>query len=100
MNVRTNYDGVPIISNQPKTGVVRQAVRLKFSDALKRTISGNICVIIPSTDCQFPNDQTSCQVCGVGINLYQYVTKFGGNPLVFQFTKITITAGQCLVGIE
>lgn len=100
MEVRKDYEGNPIHSDYPKTGTVRRAIRLKFSDINKRTYQGNICVIIPSTDCQFPDNQTGCLVCNTGINLYQYVSKFGTNPLVFQFSKVTITAGQCIIGIE
>ena len=54
--MRSTYDGTPLIDNSPKVGVARDAIRLKFNDITKRTYTGNICVVIQSTDCEFPDD--------------------------------------------
>ncbi len=82
--------------SSPQKGFVRRAVKLTAG----QSISGKITVIIPSLDCQFPDNTTDVEIEGVGINLHDYTIDFPPAPLAFNFNKVKITAGKCIVGME
>jgi len=82
--------------HQPQRGHVRKLVELSAG----QSIEGRITVVIPSVTCNFPDNATDCEVGGVGINLFNYKDKYPIMPLAFDFNKIKITAGTCLVGLE
>ena len=96
--VRKTYSNDSMFSETPSTHTIRDIVIL---DSINNpTYSGNICFILLSSDCQFPDNDTDCQICGTGINLNGFLTTFEQNSLYAQFSKITISAGKLFVGIE
>lgn len=65
-----------------------------------QSYEGKINYIIVSNDCEFPDNTTEVTTDRGGINLNGYVATFGVSMIPCEFRKVTISAGNALLGIE
>lgn len=65
-----------------------------------QSYEGKINYIMVSADCEFPDNTTEVTTDRGGVNLNGYVTAFGAVMIPCEFRKVTISAGNALLGIE